>query len=460
MAPARVTILSAKARESLYWNAYTETLPRKRLDALHLRRLQALLRHAYEHSPFYRRKFDEADLKPSDIRSLADFKRKVPLTDKTEFIHLQQEAPPYGQTLALPLEMVAFHGETSGTTGVPLAIPYSQYDMERYGESWCYGYWAHGIRPDDSFYFAFNWGRFAGFWSAYWGARRMGCRVISGGGADTTGHIENIMRLKPTVLVCTPTFALRLAAVAGEMGVDLRSSSIRFTYHAGEPGPCGLPAMRKAIDEAWGAKSGELLGVAEIDALGPGCPNRDGVHVNEMNVFSWVMNPESGEEVDEGAVGEHIASTYSNSTQPLINYRTHDLVRPRMSCSCGRSWLKFEGVVLGRTDHMMTLRGTNVYQSAVENLLGETPGVSPYYQLVLERQASNDKMTVDFEPETDVAESEWNRLADSLSERIRKVLGVRIEVRIAPPRSLPRYDIKTRRIVDKRPSEFRRALER
>src|SRR3990172_10143453 len=181
------------------------------------------------------------------------------------------------------MEFIVHHCETSGPTGKPLAIPYSMVDTVRYGESWVYCFWALGIRPEDTFYFAFGWGNFAGFWSAYWGVRRLGARVISGGGLDTKGHIQAILRMKPTVLVSTPTFALRMAAVAAEMGIDLSQSSIKFTIHAGEPGPTALPAMRAAIERAWGAKSGELLGIAEIDALAPGCPNGDGVHLNGMN---------------------------------------------------------------------------------------------------------------------------------------------------------------------------------
>ena len=187
-----------------------------------------------------------------------------------------------------------------------------------------------GFRPSDSFYFAFSWGNFAGFWSAYWGARRLGCRVLSGGGLDTKGHIQAILRMRPTVLISTPTFALRMAAVAAEMGIDLSQSSIKYTYHAGEPGPTALPAMRAQLEQAWGAKAGELLGIAEVDAMAPGCPEGDGVHVNEMNVFSWSMDPESGAEAGEGEIGENIVTSYANTAQPLLNYRTHDLVLRRV----------------------------------------------------------------------------------------------------------------------------------
>ena len=452
--------LSPQSQGSPFWNRLTETMPRAKLDALHLQRLQSLTHYAYEHSPFYRQKFDKIGLKPSDIQSLEDFKRKVPLTDKSEFIHLQQQRPPYGDTLALSQEFIAHHCETSGTTGVPLAIPYSMYDSVRYGESWVYGFWALGIRPTDTLYFAFGWGNFAGFWSAYWGARRLGCRVISGGGLDTKGHIEAIGRLKPTVLISTPTFALRMAAVATEMGVDLSKSSIKFTYHAGEPGPTALPGMRAQIEQAWGAKAGELLGIAEVDAVAPGCPLGDGVHVNEMNIFSWSMDPQTQQEVPEGIIGENIVTGYANTAQPLLNYRTHDLVRRRNSCECGRTWTKFEGSVLGRTDFMVTVRGTNVYQTAVENILTEVEGVSMHYELILSHEEGNDCMRVRFEPLTSVEPEHWPHIAAQAQERIHKALHVRLEVVPVAPGTLPRFELKTKRIIDQRPKELRRMLDR
>ncbi len=460
MSLAPIAQFTKRAADSKYWNRAMETLPRARLDALHLMKLRLLVAYAYEHVPFYRERFDQAGFHPAMLRSLADFKKRAPLLDKKDFIHLQKQQPPYGAAAALDLEMIAHHCETSGTTGVPLAIPYSLYDTERYGESWCYAFWALGIRPADTFYFAFNWGNFAGLWSTYWGVRRFGARIISGGGADSKGHIANILRMKPTVLCATPTYALRLAAVAREMNVDPRSTSIRFTVGGGEPGPFALPALRKALDEAWDCRSCDQMGIAEIDAFGVGDAGRDGVLVNEMNVFCWSIDPDTLEEARAGEIGENIVTSYVNSAQPLINYRTHDLVRRGKSKSGGRSWTKLEGVILGRTDYMVTVRGVNIYPTAVQNLIGEVPGVSQHYQIILDKDGPLDEMTIEFEPESTVPLVEVPSLGDKLTAHIQNALHVRLAARAVPIGGLPRFELKSTRIIDKRPKELRRALDR
>jgi len=446
--------------QSPFWNRYYETMPREELDRLHLHRVKAVLQHAHAHSPFYRRKLDQAGVHPDEIATLDDFKRKVPLMDKDEFIHLQDERPNYGDTLAVPPDFIAHHCETSGTTGIPLRIPYTGYDTERYGEAWTTGFWALGIRPRDTFYFAFNWGPFAGFWSAYWGVRRLGATVIPGGGQTSEGHIRMIQRLKPSVLISTPTYALHLAEVARGMGVEPSSLSVRFSYHAGEPGPCAIPAMRRQLEESWRAVSGELLGLAEVHALAFACPNGEGVHLDEVGSFSWSRDPETGREVREGEIGENIVTTFVNNAQPLLNYRTHDLIERHNQCACGRTLAYFKGSVLGRTDYMAIIRGTNVYQSAVENVIGQVEGLSSHYELVLTRVSGMDRMCVRAEPAKEISADRHAEIARECERRIREVLKVHLEVEVAPPGSLPRYELKTRRIIDQRPKEVRRALDR
>lgn len=455
-----MAVLFSIKQDTGWWNKRAETMPREELDKFHLQRLQQLVQYVYKYTPFYRKKFDEIGLKPEDIKSLEDYKRKVPLTDKSDFRPLQDQNPHYGETGSLPEQFLTHHAETSGTTGAPLRIPYTQLDTIRYGESWAYGFWAIGIRPSDSFYFAFNWGLFAGFWSAFWGVQRLGGKIYSGGGQNTEGHIKQILRLKPSVLIATPTYAIHIAERAREQGIDLAESSVKYVYTAGEPGACGIPAMREQLDELWGATSCELMGLAEVDALAPGCPTREGVHVNEMNVFSWSMDPETCEEVPEGEVGENILTSYSNGAQPLLNYRSHDMVRRYKSCSCGRTWDFLKGSVLGRSDYMITVRGTNVYQTAVEETIRRIPGVSSHYILELTREKGLDQMTVKFEPDFSVKEKDYEQIKANVEQAIKETLKVRLTAEIVPAESLPRSELKTKRIVDKRSVDVRRELDK
>jgi phenylacetate-CoA ligase len=447
-----------------YWNPRAETMPRDELEAMHLVQLRSVLAYTQANSRFYRELWADAKFDPATVVSVSDFQRRAPVTDKKDFLQYQVEQPPYGRTLALDESFLVHHAATSGTSGTPFNIPFTAYDTERYGESWVYGWWALGIRPDDVFYFAFSWGRYAGFWSAYWGTRRLGARVISGGGLSTSEHVDAILRERPTVLIATPSFALRIAAEAQSRGIDLRESSIRFTYHAGEPGPCSLESVRTKLDTAFGALSGELLGVAELDAFAPGCPGRTGVHMNELNTVSWSRNPATGLPCEDGEIGENVVTTFVNNAQPLINYNTHDLVRAyreRIPCGCGRTWRYLDGVVLGRSDQMVTVRGTNVYPSAVENVLYEVAGVSQFFQIVLRHDDERDsaEVSVRVEPDEGCPHERWPTIQGDAEQALRKAVGLRMPVEMVEPGTLPRSELKAKRVVDLRPGGARRELD-
>jgi phenylacetate-CoA ligase len=448
-----------------YWNRRAETMPRVELDTSNLPKLRSLLRFARSSSRFYRELWADAGFDPDSVTSVDDFHRRAPVTDKADFLGYQTQDPPYGRTLALGEEFLAHHSATSGTSGTPFNIPFSAYDTERYGESWVYGWWALGIRPTDVFYFAFNWGRYAGFWSAYWGARRLGAKVVSGGGLSTEEHVDAILRERPTVLIATPSFALRIAANAESRGLDLSGSSIRFTYHAGEPGPCSLDSLREQLDRAYGATSGELLGVAELDAMAPGCPGRRGVHMNELNSVSWSRDPRTGAPCGDGEIGENVVTTFVNNAQPLINYNTHDLVRAYRRdspCGCGRTWRYLDGVVLGRSDHMVTVRGTNVYPSAVENVLHRVEGASQHFQIVLSHDDLRDcdEVAVRIEPHESWPSDRRAAVGAAAETALRAAIGLRMPVEVLDPGVLPRSELKARRILDLRPAGARRELDR
>jgi phenylacetate-CoA ligase len=441
---------SQKSLASKYWNEYTETMPRERVDAIHLLRIRKLVAYAYERVPFYRRLYDKAGFTPDDIQSLEDFNAIVPVIDKKDLVEAQQVTPPWGEAVALGDEFNLYRFQTSGSTGVPMAIPFSYCSSHHYGEQWVYGFWAVGLRPEDSFYFAFNWGSFAGFWSAYWGVRLLGGTVYSGGGLSTELRLKQILELKPTVLLATPTYALAMAEKARELQIDLPKSTVKVTFHGGEPGG-SVPTTRQAIEEAWGARAYENYGVAEVGAIAASCPLQRGVHLSEDQAYATVVDPETGTPVGEGEVGENIITSYIQFSQPIIKYRTHDLVRlVRKPCECGRSWILFEGGVLGRTDHMILIKGTNVYPTAVEALLGEVRGLTPHYELHVAGGRTGDELTVKVEAEPGYPADRYGELKRQAEQLLYERILVRIGVEIQPPGTLPRYELKARRFFDHR----------
>lgn len=442
-------LYSQAALASPYWNEYMETMPRERLDAIQLRRLKGLITFAYENVPLYRDLYDRAKFKPGDLKSLDDYVQKVPTIDKTDVLHSQAKHPPYGDAIVTnSQDYINLFYMTSGTTGKPMMEPGYFKDILNL---WPWKWWAHGIRSSDIFYFAFNFGTYMAFWSAYYDAVYMGAQVISGGGADSKTTVHNIIELKPTVLVATPTFALRLAEVAREMGIDMAKSTVRIVTTAGEPGPV-VPGIRNAIEKAWGAKAVDLYGISELwGSTSWHCPNHlDLFHLTEA-VCHGIVVDEQGQVVPDGGKGELILTSYSASVQPLIKYRTHDIVEwSRAACDCGRTWVSLRGGVLGRTDQMVNVKGTNVYPTGVQALLGEIAGLTDNLEIHINRVAGGDTVSVKVEPDETVARGDYGGLKETAEADLRRKTGVRIGVEIVEPKSLPRYQLKAKKVFDHR----------
>lgn len=445
------SILREKSLNSKFWNPHTETMSRERLNAVHWRRLQKLLRYAYERVPLYRELYDRVGLKPDDVRSLEDFDRLVPSIDKKELLEAQGQNPPWGGAAALDEDTLLYRYQTSGSTGVPLGIPISYYDSVRYGDQWAYGFWGVGLRPRHSFYFAFTWGTFIAFWSAYWGVRLIGGTVYSGGGLSTELRLKQLREYRPTVFLSTPTYALYVAEKARALGVNLKETGVEVMYLSGEPG-VSIPATRRAIEEAWGARAYEHYGIGEVGAIAFTCPHQIGVHLAEDHAYSTVVSPETGEVVGEGEIGENIVTSYTQLFQPVIKYRTHDLVRPSYAtCACGRTWTLFQGGVQGRTDHMVVIKGVNLFPTAIEALLGGVPGLSPHYEVHISRGPLNDEVAVKVEAAPDTRASEYLKLKQDTEDLLYNRIMVKIGVEVLPPDALPRYELKARRFFDHRP---------
>lgn len=453
-------LLTPTASANRYWNEYTQRMPREKLDAWHLRRIQLLMKHAYEHTDLYRRLYDAAGIKPEDVRTWEDFYYKVPFTDKPDFVKDQLEKPFPAQ--AMPNELMHCYFQTTGTTGAFLKEGFTMHDSVLGGDEFCYGYWDSGMRPGDSAYFSFNWGTWLGLWHVYWACRRMGVTVYSGGGLPTEERIKAIMDIKPTAVSGTPTYILHMVSVAKQMGLDLRRAGVKYIIGGGEPG-MNIPNTRRALEEGWGAVCIDGYGLSEVLVCHIECgAHPGGVHAVESAYHSYSVNPETGDPLGDGEVGENIITSYTHTFQPCIKYRTHDLVQryENHEHGCGWTWGYLHGGVLGRTDFMVVIRGVNVYPTAVENVLSKVPGTTTYYEIHLTREEGMDRMKLRIEARDDVRDDGYEELGRQAEEIYRQSLGVRIEVEFVAPHALPRYELKSRRIFDQRPKEVRRVLDR
>ena len=440
-----------------FWNESTQTAPRERLDAMHLEKIRHMVGWAYENSPLHRRIYDEAGIKPADIRTWDDYHHRLPFTDKPDYMRDQNESGKGFGGLAVPRENWQQYFHTTGTTGRFLNEVFTQYEIHKAGSQYCYAFQDFGLEPGDSMYFCFDWGMWIGLWSFYWGARDFGLMVISGGGANSVQRVREILELKPTVVVGTPTYLRYLAEVALAEGLDLREAGVRVIGGGGEAG-FSIPVTRHKLAEMWGTELiHDAYGVGECLQIAQSCREwAGGVHVIEDVYHSYSVDPASGERVTEaGAVGENVITSYTHFAQPFIKYRTHDLVQrdDHPDHGCGWTWAHLPGVVLGRADFMVTIRGVNVYPTAVENLIGEVEGLSNHYELHVSRRDSMDRMLVKVEAEKATVDREG--LARRLADHLQRNIGVKLEAEVLDPEALPRYELKTKRLFDSRPPEER-----
>ncbi len=352
--------------------------------------------------------------------------------------------PPFGSALTFPVDRYVRIHQTSGTTGKPMYWLDTEESWHWWAGCWETIFEAAGVNPSDRIYFAFSFGPFIGFWSAWEGARKLGALAISGGGQSTMQRLQAIINYQATVLICTPTYALHMATEAKAAGIDLASGSkIRITIHAGEPG-ASIPSTRKRIEEAWGAQCYDHPGATEVGAFGFECLARPGgIHINEREFIAEVIDPETEEPVKEGEQGELIMTNLGRFGSPVIRYRTGDLVQPSLKpCPCGRPFLLLEGGVLGRADDMIIIRGVNVFPSAIENVMREFPEIEEFrIDTYLREELRELKLTL--EPTSDCESVQ--ALEERVVRRFRERLGLRPEVEAVAPGTLPRFELKAKR---------------
>ena len=389
-------------------------------------------------------RFYQQRLEP--LRTWEDF-RRLPLTTKGEITADQQARPPFGTNLSLPLDQYTRMHQTSGTSGTrPLRWLDTRDSWDWWVRIWAdHVYRAAGVAAGDRVFFAFSFGPFIGFWSAFGGAERAGATVIPGGAMTTEQRLRTMIELKATVLCSTPTYAIRLAESANAFGIDLAASDIRATIHAGEPG-ASVPATRDLIERSFGATAFDHTGMTELGPTGVSCAARDGVHLIESE-FIFEIRDERGQVLsipNAGTIsGELVATNLGRWGSPLIRYRTGDRVEvTRDPCSCGSPFPKMLGGIRGRVDDMFTVRGVNLYPSQVEDLVRRQPAIAEFC-IEVRQLHGMEEVTILCESTAEDGEVAVARLANDL----RLALGVRIECRRAPSGSLPRAELKSRRLV-------------
>lgn len=425
--------------EILFHDRAVETLDREGLLRLQEERLRALVGEIAANR-FYAEKLRGSGLALDGVKRIDDL-RALPFTTKGELVAQQSAHPPFGNLLTYPLSRYRYFHQTSGTTGRPLKCLDTAESWDWWVRCWAYVYTAAGITADDRVFCAFSFGPYLSHWSAISGAWHTGALAISGGGMNSEQRLRTLLDNDCTALVCTPTYALHLAEVAKSLGVDLRSSSVRTSIHAGEPG-ASLPNVKRLIEGSWGATCFDHAGATEVGAWAFDCQAQAGaIHLNEAEFIFEVIDPQTGEPLEESR-GELVITNLGRACMPVLRYRMGDLVHlTREPCPCGRGFARILGGVLGRSDDMMIVRGVNIYPGAIDDLMRGLPGVAEY-EVHVRRVEGMDDLTVRLE----VDESHpFQRVARAVSGCFRAQYNIRVEVEEASPGSLPRYEFKARR---------------
>ena len=430
----------------MYWQKEQECLPRPELAKLQLERLKNVLKRVATNVPFYRNKFAELKLDPEQITSIDEL-RQYPFTLKQDL----RDNYPYG-LFAVPLRDVVRVHSSSGTTGIATVVGYSKNDISTWSDLVARVLCGAGVTPDDVIQIAFGYGLFTGGFGLHYGAERLGASVIPISSGNTKRQIQIMQDFKTTALVCTPSYALKMADVMMDMGINPNGLSLRYGLFGAEP---WSEAMRLEINERLGIKATDNYGLSEV--MGPGvageCEECNGLHINEDHFIVEVLDPETLDPVAPGEVGELVLTTLTKEAFPVIRYRTRDLTRliPE-PCPCGRTFVRMSRM-MGRSDDMLIIKGVNVFPTQIETVLFEIEGTEPHYRLIVERENNEDKLTVMVEVVESIFFDEMKKqraLVETIKKRLASELGIGVEIKLVEERSLERFNGKGDRVIDKR----------
>jgi phenylacetate-CoA ligase len=421
--------------------------PAERMSADELRGrqlelLQQTLRHAYEHVPHYRRAFDDAGVHPDDCRELSDLAR-FPTTSKADL----RENYPFGM-FAVPREQVRRVHASSGTTGRPTVVGYTQRDLDTWSDLMARSIRAAGGRPGDTVHVGYGYGLFTGGLGAHYGAERLGCTVVPVSGGMTPRQVQLISDFEPRIIMVTPTYMLTIIDEFEKQGLDPRASSLRIGIFGAEP---WTEQMRAEIEERLDIDAVDIYGLSEV--MGPGVAQecvetKDGLHIWEDHFYPEIIDPATGAVLPDGERGELVFTSLTKEAMPVIRYRTRDLTR--LLPGTARPGMRRMEKVTGRTDDMIILRGVNVFPTQIEEIVLRTPGLSPHFQLVLTTEGRLDHLAVQVEARPDCPVERRDPAAEEVARAVKETVGVSVGVVVVEPETLARSAGKLQRLVDHR----------
>ena len=410
------------------------------IQGLQLERMKWSLRHAYDNVAMYRKRFDDASIHPDDLKSMSDLS-KFPFTYKNDL----RDHYPFG-LFAVPRDQIARIHASSGTTGKATVVGYTKNDVDMWANMVARSMRASGTKPSHLVNIVYGYGLFTGGLGAHYGAEKLGCTVVPVSGGMTERQVTLIQDFKPSTIMVTPSYMLNILEQFHKMGIDPRDTSLEVAIFGAEP---WTNSMRLEIEQAFDMHAVDIYGLSEV--LGPGVANecvetKDGLHIWEDNFYPEIINPETGEPVDDGEMGELVFTTLTKEGLPMIRYRTRDLTR--LLPGTARSMRRMEKIT-GRADDMIILRGVNVFPTQIEELILESNRLAPHFQIELTKDGQMDKMKVKVERMP--AESDAQDLGSALKKRIKDTIGISVSVEVGEPGTVERSKGKARRVIDLRP---------
>lgn len=430
----------------MIWNENKECMPREQMRELQGKRLKKLVNYVYHNVPFYRKKMQEMDLLPDDIRSIDDI-TKLPFTTKQDL----RDNYPFGLQAAPASEIVRVHA-SSGTTGNPTIVGYTRRDLSVWAEVMARSLTSFGVTRNDIFSVSYGYGLFTGGLGAHYGVENLGATVIPASTGNTEKHIRLIRDLKITGIACTPSYALYLAETVEKMGLKKEDLGLKIGAFGAEP---WTENMRQEIQERLGLKGYNIYGLSEI--MGPGvsyeCDAQNGSHINEDHFYPEIIDPETLEPLPYGQQGELVFTTLTKEGMPLLRYRTKDLTTlVEGKCSCGRTTVRMMPI-MGRSDDMLIVRGINVFPSQVESVILGMKEFEPQYMLVVDRVNNLDTLQIQVEVRKDFFTDDMGamlNLKKNLADKLKSVLSISADVKLMEPNSIARSQGKSKHVIDKR----------